>query len=155
MHERASQVFTGRPVNPCCAGPRWLVREDGCQGGVVSLPEPWRGLVDDATVFPPGDAPLDEALDAYVARRGEWYAGLVGSFVVTDAALPDVTEDVPVSVVVTGGAGAIAGALRLAAKHDVSVAGIEIALRDLDDLAGNARRVLAAVDAAREDGALV
>ena len=33
-------------------------------------------------------------------------------------------------------------------------AGLEIALRDLDDLAGNARRVVAAVDAARADGAL-
>jgi hypothetical protein len=118
------------------------------------LPEPFRGLVDDAAVFPPGDAPLPEALAAYVARRGEWYAGLVGSFVVTDVAVPDVTEDVPLSVVVTGGAGAVAGAVRLAAKRGLTVAGLEIALRDPDDLAGNARRVVAAVQAARDDGAL-
>ena len=34
------------------------------------------------------------------------------------------------------------------------MAGVEIALRDLDDLAGNARRVVAAVDAARSEGLL-
>jgi hypothetical protein len=89
-----------------------------------------------------------------VERRHEWYADLVGSFVVTDRALPDVTESVPVSVVVTGGAGAIGGALKLAAKREVDVVGLEVALRDLDDLAGNARRVAAAVDAARDEGLL-
>jgi hypothetical protein len=118
------------------------------------LPEPFRRLVDDAAVFPPGDAPLPEALSAYVGRRDEWYADLVASFVVTDVAIPEVTEAVPVSVVVTGGAGAIVGALKLAAKRDLTVAGLEIALRDPDDLPGNARRVTAAVDAARSDGAL-
>lgn len=118
------------------------------------LPAPFRGLVDDAAVFPPGDAPLPDALAAYVGRSHEWYADLVASFVVTDVALPSVTEPVPVSVVVTGGAGAIAGALKLASKHDLAVAGLEIALRDPDDLPGNARRVTAAVDAARGEGAL-
>jgi hypothetical protein len=118
------------------------------------LPEPFRRLVDDAAVFPPGDAPLPEALSAYVGRRDEWYADLVASFVVTDVAIPEVTEAVPVSVVVTGGAGAIAGALKLAVKRDLTVAGLEIALRDPDDLPGNARRVTAAVDAVRGEGAL-
>ena len=118
------------------------------------LPEAWRGLVDDAAVFPPGDAPLPEALTAYVDRADVWWADLVGSFVVTDTALPDVTEDVPVSIVVTGGAGAIGGALGYAAKRGKRVAGLEVALRDPDDLAGNARRVQAAVDAARAEGVL-
>jgi hypothetical protein len=118
------------------------------------LPEPFRRLVDDAAVFPPGDASMPEALTAYVGRRDEWYADLVASFVVTDVAIPEVTEAVPVSVVVTGGAGAIAGALKLAAKRDLTVAGLEIALRDPDDLPGNARRVTAAVDAVRGEGAL-
>ena len=54
------------------------------------IPEAFRGLVDDAAVFPPGDAPLPEALAAYVERRSEWYADLVGSFVVTDVAVPEV-----------------------------------------------------------------
>ena len=50
------------------------------------------------------------------------------------------------AIVVTGGAGAIEGALGLAARGGHEVAGVEIALRDLDDLPGNARRVAAAAD---------
>lgn len=120
----------------------------------MSFPDAWTGLVDDAAIFPPGNAPLADAVAAHVARRGEWYADLVGSFVVTDEKVPGVADPVPLSVVVTGGAGAIAGALRLVARGGHELAGVEIALRDLDDLAGNARRVAAAVDGARADGLL-
>lgn len=107
----------------------------------------WSELVDDAAIFPPGDCPLPEAVAAHVAQREEWYADLVGSFVVTDVRLPEVSPPLRVAVVVTGGAGAIEGALRLAAKGGHEVAGLEIALRDLDDLAGNALRVAAAAGA--------
>ncbi len=110
----------------------------------MSLREPaWSGLVDDAAVFPPGDAPLPDAVTAHVALREEWWGDLVGSFVVTDTAVPDVSTPLSLAVVVTGGAGAIPGALRLAERGGHEVAGVEIALRDLDDLAGNARRVAA------------
>lgn len=123
------------------------------------FPAGWRGLVDDAAVFPPGDLPLAEALAAHRRHRREWYADLVGSFVVDDRRLPAVASETahagtPVSVVVTGGAGGLAGPLALAARHGTPLAGVEIALRDLDDLAGAARRVVAAVDAARGDGVL-
>lgn len=114
---------------------------------MTSLSPAWTGLVDDAAIFPPGNTPLPEAVAAHVARREEWYADLVGSFVVTDIRIPELDEPLRLSVVVTGGAGAIEGALRLADKGGHQVAGIEIALRDLDDLAGNARRVGAAADA--------
>jgi hypothetical protein len=120
----------------------------------VNVPEVWSGLVDDAAIFPPGDAPLDKAVAAHSGRREEWYADLVGSFVVSDVKVPDVGQPVPLSIVVTGGAGAIAGVAKLAGRAGNPVAGIEIALRDLDELAGNARRVAAAVDAARSDGLL-
>ena len=120
----------------------------------TQLSEIWRGLVDDAAIFPPGDRPLADAVQAYTDRREEWYADLVGSFVVKDVDVPGVQAPLPLSIVVTGGAGAIAGAARLAARAGNPVAGVEIALRDLDDLAGNARRVVAAVDAVRSEGGL-
>ncbi|MGB0099856.1 MAG: hypothetical protein WBP61_06210 [Nocardioides sp.] len=118
-------------------------------------PAAWRGLVDDAAIFPPGDAPLAEAAAAHQARRSEPAAGLVGTFVVKDTDLPALTATpLALSVVVTGGAGNIAGLATLARKLHIAVEGIEIALRDPDDLVGNARRVTAAVDAARADGQL-
>ena len=68
--------------------------------------------------------------------------------------LPDVPVDVPVSVVLTGGAGAVAGVASLATKKGHRLVGLEAAVRDLDDMAGNVRRITAAVDAARADGDL-
>jgi hypothetical protein len=117
--------------------------------------EPWTGLVDDAAIFPPGDAPLHDATAAYGARGPDDGAGLVGTFVLRDTDLPLVRGfGAPLSVVVTGGAGQIEGPAGLCARLGLDLAGLEIALRDLDDLAGNARRVTAAVDAARASGAL-
>ena len=113
------------------------------------------GLVDDAAIFPPGNAELTDAAAAYVDRD----LPLVGTFVLRDTDLPRMKVasgvTMPVSVVVTGGAGQIAGPARYCAKEQgYGLAGLEIALRDLDDLAGNARRVATAVDAARGEGVL-
>ena len=113
----------------------------------------WVGLVDDAATFPPGDAPLDTALGAYADRAGP-AARLVRSLVVRDTDLPQVPAGTPVSVVLTGGAGQVHGPAQLCQRRDLPVAGLEVALRDVDDPAGNARRVVAAVDAARGEGVL-
>jgi hypothetical protein len=121
----------------------------------ASVPPAWRGLLDDAAIFPPGDLPLPDATAAHAAHRAAWYGDLLGSFVLKDTDLPlvrGVTS--PLSVVVTGGAGQVAGPLGAAARLGLHVAGLEIALRDPDDLAGNARRVVAAVDHARGEGLL-
>ncbi|WP_372727615.1 hypothetical protein [Nocardioides sp.] len=118
------------------------------------VPAPYVGLIDDAAIFPPGNSPLPSALTAYAERAERPEADLVASFVVTDVRVPEVDRDLPLSVVVTGGAGAVAGALRLADRSPARLAGLEIALRDPDDLVGNARRVLAATDAARAEGLL-
>ena len=126
----------------------------GWLGGVSAVPAAWSGIVDDAAIFPPGDAPLPDAVAAYQERRTTWYADLVGPLVVRDTDLPDVDPDIPVSVVLTGGAGAVAGVAALADKKGHRLAGLEAAVRDLDDLAGNVRRITAAVDAARGSGRL-
>jgi hypothetical protein len=115
----------------------------------TTLPAAWSGLVDDAAIFPPGDAPLPDAVDTYLRRREEeWYADLVGSFVISDTALQGLEQrGLRLAVVVSGGAGAIEPTLRLTGRGGHEVAGVEIALRDLDDLAGNAQRVATAADA--------
>jgi len=105
------------------------------------------GLVDDAAIFPPGNAPLPDAVQAYVGRSDEDGAELVGSFVVRDTDLPQVRDaNVPLSVVVTGGAGQVAGPVQHARRHGIEFVGLEIAVRDLDDPAGNVRRIVAATD---------
>ncbi|GAA1153305.1 hypothetical protein F4556_001396 [Kitasatospora gansuensis] len=46
----------------------------------MSLPALFRGLFDDASVFPPGDLPLGEAVPAHTGHRLAWYAESVGPF---------------------------------------------------------------------------
>ncbi|HEU5483508.1 MAG TPA: hypothetical protein VFU98_01275 [Microlunatus sp.] len=111
------------------------------------------GLVDDAAVFPPGNASVPDAVRRHREHRGAWYAPVIGPLVVPDTRLSEVSraavaadadiEPVQVSVVVTGGAG---GLLPLARRElpGIAVVAAEVALRDLDDLAGNAQRVTAA-----------
>jgi hypothetical protein len=44
-------------------------------------------LVDDAAVFPPGNAPLPEAVAAHHAHRAAWYAELIGPLLVPASAV--------------------------------------------------------------------
>jgi hypothetical protein len=119
------------------------------------LPVAWRGLVDDAAIFPPGNAALSEAAAAHAERRHQPYADLVGTFVARDTDLPALRgTPLALSVVVTGGAGQIAGAAGLGRKLHIAIEGLEIALRDPADPVGAARRVVAAVDDARNEGVL-
>lgn len=129
-----------------------------------TIPAPFRSLVDDAAIFPPGNSPLDEALRAHRNHRRASYADLVGPFVVSDVALPDLIEAVraeagpgrvAVSVVVTGGAGAIEPAVRWAGRaEELELAGLELGLRDEQELPRNARRVTTVVDQLRAAGEL-
>jgi hypothetical protein len=135
----------------------------------TSLPEYLRGLVDDAAIFPPGNAPIDVALRANRTRAAG--VELVGAFVVDDRRIPDLDRAVsaaaadgvpgldaplPVSVVVTGGAGALDSAARWATSGSLGLAGLEIALRDsaTGELGHNARRIVIAVDSLRASALL-
>lgn len=122
----------------------------------VMVPAPYVALVDDAAVFPPGNAPLEQAVAEYRAHLQEPYADLVGPLVVPDLRLPDLLEIVrsheaaaplPISVVVAGGAGALEPAARWAdGAEELELRALAVALQDLGDLSTNARRVVAAAD---------
>ena len=101
---------------------------------------------------------VDEAVGAHHGYRHSWFASMIGPLVVSDQKLAeigrahrrlaigpdgDTAEPLAVSVVNTSGAG---GLLSLAGRtvEGVQVVAVESALRDLDDLAGNAARVVSA-----------
>lgn len=121
-----------------------------------TLSELWSGIVADTTAVD-GSMPVATAVQAYADRAGA-AADLTGSVVVTEDRLSDLRSanlPTPFTLRVTGGAGAIPASCRLAGK-DVSgrLTSVEVALRDLDDLPGNARRVTLAIDQAHEEGVL-
>lgn len=121
-----------------------------------AIPPYLHRLVDDAAIFPPGNAPLAAAVPAHLEHLAAGHAELVGPFVVSDIRLPELveildgdppTEPLAVTVVVTGGAGALEPAVRWAGRSPrLALRGLEIALRDEADLGHNARRMLAMLD---------
>ena len=134
-------------------------------GRVARISPPFVRLVDDAAVFPPGEAPLPRAVSEHWKHRASDHAELVGSFVIGDARLPELVEvlrtepaaaqALPTTVVVSGGAGAIQPAVTWAGRApELSTAGLEVALRDEEDLGHNARRVVTAVDQLLVEGLL-
>ncbi|MEU4195178.1 hypothetical protein AB0E69_24985 [Kribbella sp. NPDC026611] len=120
-----------------------------------TVPALFRHLVDDAAMFPPGNLPLADAVAAHRTHRAAPYADLVGSFVCTDEDLMKVAAEaartgpdpLEVSVVITGGAGGIEPAIRWGDRSpDVKVTGVEVRLRDEEDLSRNALRVVRVCD---------
>lgn len=116
------------------------------------------GLIDDAAMFPPGNAPLPQALSAHHEHLRASYADLVGPLLCSDRDLralgETVAEPVRIGLVVSGGAGAIGPAVQHATRSEhLELAAIEIALRDEDDLSRNAERIVRALDLDLPDGA--
>lgn len=118
------------------------------QGTFASFVDDATALVADGT---PGAVSLHEATATFSTRA----AAEVGRFALRDTEVPLVRGfRGPLTVVVTGGAGQVAGPAALCRRLGLELDRLEVTLRDLDDLSGNARRVTAAVDDARESGAL-
>jgi hypothetical protein len=114
----------------------------------VSIPPPFQHLVDDAAIFPPGLAPLPEAVRAHRAHPERPYADLVGPLVVDTARLDELAAldatGVAVSVVVPG-PDEVAGVPARAAAAGVALAGLEV---KLGGTAGPAAQVAAIAAAA-------
>jgi hypothetical protein len=105
-------------------------------------------LFDDETLVRLPKTPVPALLAHYSEVRST-YPNLLATLVVPDRRLAEIARQVapgpsvPVSVITSGGAG---GLLALA-RHDVpglDIAAVEPTLRDLDDLAGSAARVISA-----------
>jgi hypothetical protein len=93
------------------------------------------GLLDDAAMFPPEDAPLATAVAGHEVHRTAWYGNLVASFVCAAGRLPSLHEEVTargiaridVSLVVPGGLEAIPDALVAAARTSaLNVVALEV-----------------------------
>jgi len=122
-------------------------------------------LIDDAAIFPPGNAALPEAVSAHLRHRQTWYATVVGAFVVSDHRLTELSRTLatyddasplPCVVVVTGGAGSLEPVLARADDDPrLELRGVEMALRDEDDLGRNARRVMTALGDSLPEGVAV
>jgi hypothetical protein len=106
-------------------------------------------------MFPPGNLPMPDAWAMHHTWRTSAYADLIGPLLCSDRRLPELSalvaevtpragEPTALSVVVTGGAGAIEPAITWTERiADVELVGVETALREEEDLAHNARRVMA------------
>ncbi|MER6361845.1 hypothetical protein [Kitasatospora sp. NPDC001527] len=108
------------------------------------IPPLFRGLFDDAAVFPPGNLPVAEAVPAHRSHRTARYADAVGPFLCgagrldeLAAAARDGGPRLRVGLVLPGGSAELGPALSAAAPFEV--AGVELATRD-------AREAVAALD---------
>ncbi|RKE22340.1 hypothetical protein [Streptomyces sp. TLI_171] len=114
-------------------------------GEAMNVPELYRGLFDDAAVFPPGDLPLAEAVPAHRAHRAAPYAGAVGPLLAPVDRLAELRALEPefaVGLVVPSGR--LAEALK--AADGLTVATVEYAAGE------DVRAAVAELDALLPDG---
>ncbi|GAA3722133.1 hypothetical protein HDA32_002167 [Spinactinospora alkalitolerans] len=118
----------------------------------VSLPAFARRLCDDAAVFPPGLAPLADAVPAHAHHAASAHAGLVGPLVVAAAGLDELARLLPapdgdrldLAVTVPSGPGHVGAALAAVEALPVHLRALEVAVPDGTD----APELLAALDRA-------
>lgn len=90
-------------------------------------PEPFTALLDDAAVFPPGNAPLPVAVERHVAHRHRPYAAMIGPLLFPATAAGDLRAIVEAQ----GLAGQLAAVLIVRPDGDPGV--LPGAARELDD----------------------
>ncbi|OXM52952.1 hypothetical protein [Amycolatopsis alba] len=104
---------------------------------VGRIPALFAGLCDDAAVFPPGLAPLPDAVAAHDEHVSAWYAALVGPLVVAATALGELAgvlgdreTPLPIAVTLPGGPAQLDGVLAAVAGLPVELDALEIAVPD-------------------------
>ncbi len=78
-----------------------------------------RGLFDDASLFPPAALPMSEAVAGHIRHQDAWYGQLTGPFVCPETRLTQLSAaltaaslaEIDLSLIVTGGAQAVAASL--------------------------------------------
>ncbi|MGW4646193.1 hypothetical protein [Kitasatospora sp. NPDC004289] len=94
----------------------------------MTVPALFRGLFDDASVFPPGDLPLGEAVPAHHGHRLAWYAEAVGPFLCgagRAGELAALRPEFPVALVLAP------GTERFTPVAGLDVVGVEVAAAEL------------------------
>lgn len=128
----------------------------------MASPKMFAGLIDDAALFPPGNAPMVQAVRDHLEHEQSWYAPFIGPLLCTDARLADLAQaaqsrpdragSLPVGVIVTQGPDAIAGAAATLARDPrLHLAQIEIPA-DPAAATGSVQRIAGAVEAAGVHG---
>jgi hypothetical protein len=106
-------------------------------------------LIDDETLVRQPETPVAALVASHCELRNA-YPDLLATLVVPDSRLTEIARQVPpsagvsLSVITSAGAGGLL-ALTRHNTASVDIASVEPALRDLDDLAGSAARVISAV----------
>jgi hypothetical protein len=120
---------------------------------VSALPPLVRNLCDDAAVFPPGLAPLPEAVAAHGRYHESWFAGMVGPLVLPVSALGGflaLGQPVPLCLTFPDGPELLPGALREVA----GLRAVEIAVPAGLAIADLVQRIEKALDGRRVDVAV-
>ncbi|THV28729.1 hypothetical protein [Glycomyces paridis] len=81
---------------------------------VGPMPAMLRDLIDDAALFPPGNAPLETAVPAHRGYRQSWYADMVGPLLIPQSRLADLEPgraELRVGVIVDGDPDRVADAV--------------------------------------------
>ncbi|TNC24340.1 hypothetical protein FG385_18115 [Amycolatopsis alkalitolerans] len=82
------------------------------------IPALFKGLLDDAAVFPPGSMPLADAVPAHARHLAAPYADIVGPFVLAAPMLAELGDaDVALAVTAPGGPAQVPGVLALAGNR--------------------------------------
>ena len=106
-----------------------------------------RGLLDDASLFPPRGLPMPAAVAAHVKHEGAWFCELTGPFVCPDIRIAELGRAliaanvswIDLSLVVTGGAAAVNAAT------DAVAADARLRLRAIEVPAANAKEPAQAI----------